>query len=415
MSKTLRVLVIAVVALAGAGFLVWAFVQGRGERAAERERERPVTSPARTSRGPGGEIVVTLDAATRARVGIETRELEASATRPEVVAYGTLQEDPARSFTLRAPVAGTLRPAAGHDWPRIGAALADGAVAGVIEPRVAPATQVDLQTRLTSARGDEEAAAAALAAARAAYERARTLNAEGKIVSDKALQDAEAQLKSQQARLEAARANVALLTRSLAASRGPTGPMPLTVVHGGEVMEVTAQPGEAIESGQPVLRVARFETLVARVDVPPDEPIAPGAATARLLVVGLEDRSLTAERIGLAATDPRTQGQTWLFRVAANGLPLRPGQAVTAYLSAPGPERPGVVVPRSAIVRFQGQAWVYVAVGADRFTRRQITLDHPTSAGWLVTSGVAPGDRVIVEGPQVLLSEELRSQIQIGD
>ncbi|HKW93067.1 MAG TPA: HlyD family efflux transporter periplasmic adaptor subunit, partial [Methylomirabilota bacterium] len=257
------------------------------------------------------------------------------------------------------------------------------------------------------------AAAAALVAARAAYQRAHELNAAGKIVSDKALQEAEARMKGERARLEAARANVRLGTRSLDATTGATGPITLSLDRAGEVVEVRAQPGEAIESGQPILRVAGFDTLLAKVDVPPDEAIDRHATTARLLVVGLEGHVLAAERVSLAPTDPRTQGHAWLFRVGAGGLMLRPGQAVTAYLAAPGSGRAAVIIPRSAVVRFAGKTWVYVATGPERFTRVEIALEHPTPEGWAVSSGVGPGQAVVVDGAALLLSEEQRSQIQI--
>ena len=40
---------------------------------------------------------------------MKTEPLTAATRQPETVAYGVLQEDPAQTFTLRAPVAGVLR------------------------------------------------------------------------------------------------------------------------------------------------------------------------------------------------------------------------------------------------------------------------------------------------------------------
>ena len=67
------------------------------------------------------------------------------------------------------------------------------------------------------------------------------------------------------------------------------------------------------------------------------------------------------------------------------------------------------------MVRFLGKAWVYCQLSADRFARREIPATQPTDDGWFVPSGVKVGERVVASGAQLLLSEELKSQIQVGD
>jgi multidrug efflux pump subunit AcrA (membrane-fusion protein) len=394
-----------------AALLVWGFIQGRSELANELERERPIAGAQRVSRGPGGEIVVTLDREGQSRVGVTVQALAPTTLQPEIIAPGFIQEDPARSFTLRAPVAGVLR-RSGRDWPGIGAVVGDGAVIGVIEPRVGAMERVDLASRLASARSEVAAATAALSAARAAFERAKTLNADGKIASDRALQEAEAKMRGEEARLTAASETASLLTASVREARGPTGPMPLLARQGGEVVEVLAQPGEAVESGQPILRVARFDRVVARVELPLGERVPSAVQAARIVVVGYDDRPLRGELIGRAASDPKAPGQALLFRVTADRLALRPGEAITAYLMVPGAAQTGVTIPLSAVIRFAGKAWAYAQIGAEKFARRDVALDRPTAEGWFIASGFAPGDRVVVGGAQMLLSEELKSQVQ---
>ena len=404
--------VLAVLVAAG----LWVARESRQEQALERQREEAIKVAARVSTNAAGETVVRLDREAQARVGIRIEAIAAAAVEPEVTAYGRLQEDPSGSFVVRAPATGTLRAAADRSWPSVGETLPDGAVMGLLEPRLSPAERIGLLERLAAARAETASTKAALAAARAAFERARTLNADNKNVSDRVLEEAEARLKGEDARATAAEETLRLLE---SAARNPAlsaAAVPLQVARGGQVVEVMAQPGESIESGQPVLRVARFDWLIARVDVPVGQAVAAEATSARLVVLGHESRPVRAERIALAASvDPNTQGQPLLFRVPGKELPLRPGWAVKAYLRAPGPLLQGVVIPPSAVVHMGGRTWVYVRAGEEEFVRKAVTLERLLERGWFVPAGPAPGDRVVVTGTQVLLSEESKSQIRVGE
>jgi hypothetical protein len=395
--------------------LVWAFLASRGEQSQERERERTIATPQRVMRGPAGEIIVSLEPSSRRRIGLEVATLPPATLQPELVAAGTLQEDPSRTFTLRAPIAGTLRVSGSSDWPRLGVALADATIVGAIEPRVAPTTKIDLESRLAIARSEVNAATAATSAARASFERNKELNAYGKIVADRVVEESEARLKESEARLAAAKDQARLVAESLKALTGPTGPIPLRLARGGEVLDVIVQPGEAVESGQPILKVGRFDSLLAKVEIPAGERIDRGLSTARVVVLGHEDHPLLGTAIARTASDPKTLGQALLFHVPTDGLDLRPGQPITAYLPTSGNSLRGVVVPRSAIVRFAGRTWAYVELGGDRFSRREVAPDRPTADGWFVATGWSPGDRVVTLGPEALLSEELKSEIRISE
>jgi hypothetical protein len=395
--------------------LVWAFLASRGEQSQERERERTITTAQRVIRGPTGEIIVWLEPSSQRRIGLQVATLPPVTLQPELVAAGTLQEDPSQTFTLRAPIAGTLRLSASSDWPRLGVALADATMIGAIEPRLAPTAKIDLESRLATARSDVNAAMAATSAARASFERNKELNAYGKIVADRIVEESEARFKESEARLAAAKDHARLVEESLKASTGPAGPIPLRLARGGEVLEVVAQPGEAVESGQPILKVGRFDSLLAKVEVPAGERINRGLSSARVVVLGHEGHPLRGTPIARAASDPKSLGQALLFYVPTEGLALRPGQPITAYLPTSGSSQPGVIVPRSAIVRFAGRTWAYLELAGDRFSRREVAPDHPTADGWFMATGWSAGDRVVTLGAEALLSEELKSEIRISE
>ena len=412
MNRAFKLALGGVALAAVAGLLLWSFLAHRDEVSSQGEDE-PIGGAAHVARGANGEPVVKLDRETQRRVDLRTEPVAAATKAREVAAYGHLEEDPSRSFVLRAPAGGAVRGAGDRPWPEIGRTLADRSVVGQIEPRLTAADRITLSDRLASAQAEAESGKAALAAAQAALRRARTLNADDKNVSDRAVEEAQARALAEQARLDAAGRSVKLIESALASPRDAA--LPLELERGGEVVEVLVHPGESVESGQPILRVARFDRLLARVDIPAGTAVAPNIAAASIVPLGHEGRPLRGERVAFAAAiDPKTQGQPFLFRVADPSLSLRPGLSVTAWLEIPGAPRHGVVAPRSAVVRQSGRAWVYMQTAEDQFARREVVLEEPTAEGWFTTS-LSPGARVVTTGAQMLLSEEFKSQIQVGE
>ena len=411
MNRTLKVILGVVLTAALLGLLTFAFIEGRAELAREREREQPIKVAPRISRNQSGELIVTIDHETQVRIGLKTEAVTEQTVYPEIAAYGRLLEDPSASFVVRAPVAGVLRRGS-REWPGLGEVLVDGQPLGVIEPRLVPFERVDLDARLTNARGDVSALEATLAVSKATYDRTKALNADDKNMSDRAVQEAQAKVKADEARLEAARKNVAKFEAAAKTEAGQTGPMPL-VTQAGEVVELLARPNEAVESGQAILRVAQFDKMLARVDLPAGEVAGSKISTARIVAVGREEQQVRGERVALVPlADPRTLGEGYLFRVPGFGGILRPGAAVTAYLQVDGKPSTGFLIPQSAVVRSGGKTWIYRQIADDKYTRQEVTLASGSNRGWLV-AGVTERDRVVTVGAQLLLSEEQKSQIQI--
>ncbi|MEL0212424.1 MAG: HlyD family secretion protein, partial [Novosphingobium sp.] len=59
----------------------------------------------------------------------------------------------------------------------------------------------------------------------------------------------------------------------------------------------------------------------------------------------------------------------------------------------------GILVPQIAVTRDpRGRASVLVANAKNELEKRDIVADNPYGQSWLVTSGLKPGDRVVVEG-----------------
>jgi RND family efflux transporter MFP subunit len=346
------------------------------------------------------------------RMGLEVEAVSITSDEPRVELYGTLEIDPAQVFVVRAPVTGTLQTSHGK-WPILGSTIADHTSVASIVPQLTGADQLTLTDRLSTIQAESLTDSASLAASTAEYQRLKTLNADNKNASDRALQEAEVSMKGDQARLEAARRSEQLLQTALHGTGKTSFVTPLIAERGGEVSEVSAQPGETVEAGQALFQISRYGTLIARLNLPLSQPAALPVRNALISIVGNESTMIPAQFVAEgAAVQSEYQSETLLFRVTSRTGILRPGQAIEGWIpTATGSPQSGVLVPFDAVVRYQAQNWVYVQVNDSKFARRPITLSEPGDGGWFVTAGFRAGDRIVVVGAQTLLSEEMKSQL----
>jgi membrane fusion protein, multidrug efflux system len=108
-------------------------------------------------------------------------------------------------------------------------------------------------------------------------------------------------------------------------------------------------------------------------------------------------RLLAADR----AVDPNT-GTIRLTAIFPNpGNILRPGQFARVRLKVE--ERTGaLLVAQRAVVEMQGKNFVWVVDDANKVSMRSVTVGPRIASNWLIDSGLKPGDRVVVEGLQML-------------
>lgn len=156
-----------------------------------------------------------------------------------------------------------------------------------------------------------------------------------------------------------------------------------------------------------IASLAMQEAALVRLDVPLGDALKEPPTGARIASLSSPESPVEAQWIGPApSADPQTQGQGFLCLV--KGTSLTPAAAVTGWLVLPGQPEQGVVIPRGAIVRHEGEAFVYVQVTDDLFLRKEVELHRPTAKGWFTDEGFKPDDKVVTVGAQQLLSEELK-------
>jgi membrane fusion protein (multidrug efflux system) len=134
------------------------------------------------------------------------------------------------------------------------------------------------------------------------------------------------------------------------------------------------------------------------------------------VAVRLEDGSLHRHVGKLAFTDIRVNPATGTSDARAE-LPnpqgaLRPGQFVRAVLR--GAQRPAAItVPQRAVMEGPQGKMVYLLSPDSKAMPRPVTVGEWTGKDWIIAEGLAPGDKVIVDGLAKIFFPG--APVQVGD
>lgn len=159
-----------------------------------------------------------------------------------------------------------------------------------------------------------------------------------------------------------------------------------------------------VENPAPALdEVLQQNAFLVEVSLPPGESYSPPSGVWLSVPGGRQRRARYVSP--LPQVDPRVQGVSLLY-LAGAWTGLSPGVTLVAGLPI-GRRMRGVVVPASAVVWSDGEAWVYLQEASNRFVRHALTSDFSYDSGFFVSRGLSAGERVVVNGAQTLLFDEL--------
>jgi hypothetical protein len=161
---------------------------------------------------------------------------------------------------------------------------------------------------------------------------------------------------------------------------------------------------------------AVFDQLLARkrllglLSLPPGQPTPDMKQGLRVQPAGQRGEPEIATLLGPAPrTDDATQGETWYFLTPAGRL--RTGMRLDASLLRTKFPVTGIALPKSSIVWYAGLPWAFVRSAEGEFTRRPVGPHQEQGDNWLVTTGFEAGEDIVVQGAQMLLSQNLKGHI----
>jgi hypothetical protein len=252
----------------------------------------------------------------------------------------------------------------------------------------------DLTNNYANAQGQLQTVQAKLAASKAAFERAQNLYKSNAAVSLAVVQTAEAAFLTDQAALVSAESHVRALSATAYQEWGPVL-------------------GKSLVDRSPaIIRLIERQEFLLQVTLPPGISIAKAPETGAVQN-GPNSRAEIRYISPATRTDPKIQGVSYFYVTSAESEIL-PGMNVLAFLPS-GKSADGITVPASAIVWWQDRAWVYRRVDPESFVRTDIATDLPIAGGGYIAASLPKDVEIVTRGAQLLLSEEFRAQIQLGE
>lgn len=302
-----------------------------------------------------------------------------------------------RSSDVRARVAGVLQKRVYQE----GSDVKEGQVLFLIDP--AP-----LQASLSAAQATLASAQATYANAKVAADRARQL-APQKFVSKSDLDNAEAAERSAAAAVQQARANVETARINL-------GYASVTAPISGRAGKQQVTEGALVGQGDVTLltTIDQIDPLYVNFSMSANEMqalqqaqgdgsvqlAAQGERTVKVTLPGGQviDQTGTLD-FSDTVVDPATGTVSLRATVPNPNRTLLPGTFVTLRATL-GEQKNAFLVPQGAIQRDTSSPYALVVGKDGKVARKNVTLQQAMGANWLITSGLAAGDQIIVEGLQ---------------
>lgn len=299
-----------------------------------------------------------------------------------VVLTGHIRADDEPSFAFRLGGRVIERPV------NVGARVEAGQVLAKLDPENEQSALRSAEAALTAAQGQ-------LNYTRADFERQRHLLSNGHATrarfdqAQKALQNAQSQVDNTEAQLEIARNRVSWTT--------------LTADAEGTVTAVGAEPGEVVQAGQMIVRLARQGGRDAVFDVPA-QLLRSAPSNAEITVRLTDDPGVMATgRVREVAEQADPVTRTFEVKVGLSDPPdaMRLGATVTGSVKLAS--EPVIAIPSSALTEFNRQPAVWIVDPKDlTVSLRNVDLLRHDPGTVVIAEGLETGDIVVTAGVQAL-------------
>jgi multidrug efflux system membrane fusion protein len=200
--------------------------------------------------------------------------------------------------------------------------------------------------------------------------------------------------------MNATRARYEQAKAQLAVSANQAGYATLTADHDGVITAVSAEAGQVVAAGQPVLRLAREDEPEAAIFVPENRIGELRAARELGVVLWANPARIYPARVReiAPAVDPVTRTFAVRVSILARDAALQWGMTANVVLRAGGADN-SALLPLTALYRRDGKPAVWIYDPATRkVTLRPVDILAYREDGVVIRAGLNTGDYVVTAG-----------------
>lgn len=231
------------------------------------------------------------------------------------------------------------------------------------------------------------------------YQRLKTLNEDDKNVSDRAVQEALAAVNADKANITASDLRLKNLQNSMKLQWG----------------EALAKLAFNDKLPPHLENLLNRKNVLIQVSLPLSNATPKAGSSIDVMPLNESTATIKAVYVSPASTsDSNGFGKTFYYSAPAEQLRIGMRVNVEVVRSA-NEASSGVIIPSNAVVWYAGTPWAYFKQGKEQFIRKPISADTEVGSlidgGWF-NQGLDANSEVVVNGAQLLLSEEFKYQIK---
>ena len=278
-------------------------------------------------------------------------------------------------------------------------------------------TALALQSQQTQSRAAAQQARTRLAQAQRELRRSQNLLEVG-AVPRKRVEEAQTAVKVIEDEVVSADKQVGLLGEQIKSAqagqsifrpptvRQPSRNFPLISPITGIIDQIKATSGQQVASGAELLNIVNLSTVLLEAQVFEKDlaivrestraSFTSSALLGEVYTIGTADGDGRLVSVGQTVNE-QTRTVSVLYEVKNPFNRLKDGNFIEITIDTSG-DRKVLAVPKSAVVREQGETFVFVFDGGETFERRQVALGAEGADFYEIASGLKEGERVVVEG-----------------